>query len=38
MDFAPEEFDDREEAEQVAHKLMEDLEADHFRRVIRPES
>lgn len=36
--FAAEEFDDREKAERVARKLMEDLEADHFRRAIRPDS
>ena len=36
--FAAQESDNREKAERVAHKLMEDLEADHFRRVIRPES
>jgi len=33
--LAPEEFDDREKAERVARNMMEDLEADHFRRVIR---
>ena len=33
--FAVQGFDDREKAERVARNLMEDMEADHFRRVIR---
>ncbi len=33
--FAVQEFDDQEKAERVARKLMEDHEADHFRRVMR---
>lgn len=32
--FALEEISSRDEAERVAHKMMEDYEADHFRRVI----
>ena len=32
--FALEEISTRDEAERVAHKMMEDYEADHFRRVI----
>jgi hypothetical protein len=32
--FAVEEFADREEAERVARKMMEEYEADHFRRVV----
>lgn len=31
--FAAQEFDDRERAEWIAKRLMEALEADHFRRV-----
>jgi hypothetical protein len=33
--FAVREFDDRDQAERVAKKLMETQKADHFRRVIR---
>ena len=33
--FAVQEFDDRDKAERVARKLMEDHRADHFRRVMR---
>ena len=33
--FAVQEFDDRDEAERVARKMMEEHGADHFRRVIR---
>ena len=32
--FAFEEIGTRDEAERVAHKMMEDYKADHFRRVI----
>jgi len=33
--LAPEEFDNREKAERVARNMMEDLEADHFKRIVR---
>ena len=33
--FAVQEFDERDEAERVARKMMEAHEADHFQRVIR---
>lgn len=33
--FAVQEFDERDEAEQVARKMMEAHEADHFRRVMK---
>ena len=32
--FAVQEFEDRDKAEQVARKLMENHRADHFRRVL----
>ena len=32
--FGLQELKSRDEAERVAHKMMEDYEADHFRRVI----
>jgi hypothetical protein len=32
--FAAQEFADRDEAERVARKMMEEWEADHFRRVV----
>jgi hypothetical protein len=32
--FALEEISNRGEAERIAHRMMEDYEADHFRRVI----
>ena len=36
--FAAEEFDDRQRAEWIAQTMMEALEADHFRRVVRAAS
>ncbi len=33
--FAVQEFDDQQRAERIAHRLMEQHRADHFRRVIR---
>jgi hypothetical protein len=33
--FAVQEFVKRDDAERVAHKMMESLEADHFRRVLK---
>jgi hypothetical protein len=33
--FAVQKFDDQERAEQVAHRMMEAHEADHFKRVRR---
>jgi len=36
--FAVQECDDRDKAERVARKLMEDHGADHFKRVIRQET
>ncbi len=33
--FAVQELRDRDEAEQLARHMMENFEADHFRRVIR---
>jgi hypothetical protein len=34
--FAVQEFDDLPKAERAAQQLMQEHEADHFRRVIRP--
>ena len=33
--FAAQEFADRDEAERAAGRMMEEYEADHFRRVVR---
>jgi hypothetical protein len=33
--FAAQELTDRDEAERAARKMMEEFEADHFRRLVR---